>query len=293
MQLTFWGVRGSIPSPGSETVKYGGNTTCLEILTDHGHRIIIDAGSGIRPLGLKLARSMPLTCALFITHTHWDHIQGLPFFVPLFVPKNSLTIYGAADPVTFGSVKDILSVQLEYRYFPVREAELKADISAQTLREGQDVRIGDATVTPILLNHPVLNFGYKIQCNGKSLFFTGDHEQYSNIYAPEDEDYDEYEKAISEKKNAVVEFIRGVDVLVADAQYTTAEYATKVGWGHSTFDQCVALAKDANVKRLFLTHHEPTRPDSELDAILAQLHAANADAGLDIELAVEGNSIIC
>jgi phosphoribosyl 1,2-cyclic phosphodiesterase len=288
MQLTFWGVRGSIPSPGPQTVKYGGNTTCLEIRSDAGERIILDAGSGVRALGLELARSMPVNCSLFITHTHWDHIHGLPFFIPLFVPGNRLDIYGAADPVSMGSVKDVLSVQLEYRYFPVREAELKAEITTSTLREGQPIRIGDATITPILLNHPVLNFGYKIVCNGKSLFFTGDHERYYNIYSPEEEDFEEYEKAVNEKQAAFVEFLRDVDVLVADAQYTSEEYKGKVGWGHSTYAQSVALAKAAGVPRLFLTHHDPTRGDDALDAILERLRREHAGPDFDLDFAREG-----
>lgn len=288
MQLKFWGVRGSIPSPGPQTVKYGGNTTCLELRSDAGARIILDAGSGVRALGLELAAAMPVACSLFITHTHWDHIHGLPFFVPLFVPKNRLDIYGAADPVSQGSVKDVLSVQLEYRYFPVREAELKAEIKASTLREGQPIQIQDVTVTPILLNHPVLNFGYKVACNGRSLFFTGDHEQYYNLYSPEEEDFEEYEKAVSEKKAALVEFLRGVDTLVADAQYTGEEYKTKIGWGHSTYGQSVGLAKAAGVPRLFLTHHDPTRSDDALDAILARLRNEHAGPDFELHMAKEG-----
>lgn len=267
MKITFRGVRGSIPSPGPNTVRYGGNTTCIGLETDDGQIIILDAGTGIYPLGQNLLKQMPLKCSIFITHTHWDHIQGLPFFVPLFVPKNEITIYGAFDPVLERSIKDVLNRQMEYCYFPVREAELKADIQYNTLRERQTIEIGATKITPILMNHPVLNFGYKIESNGKVLFFTGDTEPLYNIYAPDDDYYLEYEVLIANKNRMLADFISGVDVLIADAAYTTEEYPARKGWGHGTFDSCIALAKEAGAKDLYLTHHEPLRTDEDLDSI--------------------------
>ncbi len=287
MHCTFWGVRGSIPTPGAETVRYGGNTTCLEVRTNDGDLIILDGGSGIRGLGLELAKNMPVTCSIFLTHTHWDHIQGLPFFVPLFIPGNKITMYGMRDPVTMGDVSDALRVQMEYRYFPVREAELKSDVSHVTISEGQRVVIGSSSITPILMNHPVLTFGYKIEADGKSLFFTGDHESPANIYSPEEPDYATYAKHVQEKRDAILNFIRGVDVLIADAQYTEEEYADKIGWGHSSYEHSVSLAQEAEAKALYLTHHEPTRPDDALDAILRSLRAQHQSPP-EIHMAREG-----
>ena len=176
MKIKFWGVRGSIPVPGPKTVKYGGNTTCIEIRTDSGELVILDGGTGIFQLAQSLLGEMPVTANVFLSHSHWDHIHGLPFFVPLFVPGNRLRLHGAYDLVSGRGVEQVMDVQLQYSFFPIREAELKASIEYFTLTPGVPVEVGDSTtVTPILLNHPVVNFGYRIDCNGKSVFFTGDH----------------------------------------------------------------------------------------------------------------------
>jgi phosphoribosyl 1,2-cyclic phosphodiesterase len=271
MKVKFYGVRGSIASPGQNTVKYGGNTTCIMIETDSGEILILDAGTGIHILAQELIKKLPLKCSIFITHTHWDHIQGLPFFIPLFIAKNEIVIYGASDPVSGGSIKDILSRQMEYRYFPVREAELKADITYIPLNEKQTIETGSAKITSILMNHPVINYGYKIECGGKSVFFTGDNEPLYNIYKPQDDYYEIYEDLIAEKNVMLMNFINGVDLIIADSAYTAEEYPLKRGWGHGTFDSCVTMAKEAHAKKLCLTHHEPLRSDDDLDNIFSKL----------------------
>jgi phosphoribosyl 1,2-cyclic phosphodiesterase len=278
LKIRFWGVRGSIPSPGPKTVRYGGNTTCIEVETDDGQTIILDAGTGIHPLALSLLKKMPTSCSIFLSHTHWDHIQGLPFFVPIFMPMNTIRIYGAFDPVLQRDIRDVLSRQMEYCYFPVREAELKADLQYCSLSEGQTLEIGSARVTNIMMNHTVITFGYRIDCGGKSVFFTGDNEILYNIYRPGDDYYDEYEGLIAQKNAILADFIRGVDVLIADSAYTEQEYTAKKGWGHGTYDQCIALAQKAGVKALYLTHHEPQRSDEELDKIHDLLKGKFADA---------------
>lgn len=289
MKIKLWGVRGSIPTPGPSTVKYGGNTTCLEILDDDGERIILDAGTGIRELGMQLAREMPIKAHLFITHTHWDHIQGLPFFIPLFVPGNDVSIYGMNNPISMEGIRDVLSTQMEYRYFPVREVELNANINYIGIKEGETITIGATTVTSMLMNHPVFTFGFKVESKGKSFFFTGDHEPYSNIYSPGEEDYEDYEKHVREKHQILVDFIRGVDFMVADSQYTEAEYPPKIGWGHSTFDHSIALTQEAEISRLVMTHHEPVRDDAAMDAIAEELQKQYADVGFPFEIAKEGD----
>lgn len=277
------------------TARYGGNTTCIEVRTDDGHLIIFDGGTGIRPLGLELLKSLPVKADIFISHTHWDHIQGLPFFVPLFIPGNELHIHGATDPIYGRDIQAVLGAQMEYCYFPVRQVELKADIHFHTMREGDSVQVGDATIDAILMNHPVLTFGYRVTCNGRSLFFSGDHEPVQNIYPPEDEFHTEYQALVDEKRNRLVEFVRDSDLLILDAMYTEEEYPAKVGWGHGTFKTTLELAQKAKAKRVVFTHHEPIRTDEQLDAkrdeIRAQLEGQGpgpetfvAYEGLEIEL---------
>ncbi len=271
MKIRFWGVRGSIPSPGPKTVRYGGNTTCIEVRSDDGELIILDAGSGIFPLAQTLLKELPVRAHVFITHTHWDHIHGLPFFIPFFIPGNSVRIHGAYDVISSQGIEQIMDVQMQYSYFPIREAELKARIEYQTLEIGEVVTIGDATVTNTLLNHPVIDFGYRVDCKGKSVFFTGDHEPWFNIYDEGDEGYAEYQTMVDEKQQQMDEVVRGVDVLIMDCAYTAAEYPVKKGWGHSTFDYAIALARRAGVKKLVCTHHEPTRSDDELERVFAEV----------------------
>ena len=293
MKVRFWGVRGSIASPGPGTVRYGGNTTCIEVRSDANELIVLDGGTGIFQLSQTLFKEMPLTSHVFITHTHWDHIQGLPFFIPIFVPGNTVRIHGAYDIVSGSGIEQVMNVQLQYSYFPVREAELKARIEYETLTVGEPFVVGDATVTSVMLNHPVIDLGYRVDCNGKSVFFTGDHEPWYNIYDPADAEYAEYQRIVDEKQDSFVEAIRGVDVLIADSSYTAAEYPAKKGWGHGTFDSTIALGKRAGAKKIVCTHHEPTRFDDELERVFAEVMKRNPRGAGDPEvlLAREGMEI--
>jgi len=290
VKFKFWGVRGSIPSPGAHTVRYGGNTTCIEVRGNDGTLIILDGGTGIFALAQALLRELPVKANIFITHSHWDHIHGLPFFIPLFIPGNSVRFYGAFNPVSGSGIEQVMAVQLQYSYFPVREAEMKAAIEYETLTIGQTVEVGDCTVTNTLLNHPVIDFGYRIECDGKSMFFTGDHEPYYNIYDPSDEDYAEYQALIEDKQAAVDQAMRGVDALIVDTSYTREEYPGKLGWGHGYFDASIAMAQRVGAKRLYCTHHEPTRSDDELETVFAQVMARHEPQlqGLEVFLAREG-----
>ncbi len=290
MKVKFWGVRGSIACPGPKTVRYGGNTTCIEIRTDNNELIVLDAGTGIFQLSQALLAELPVTANVLITHSHWDHIQGLPLFIPNFIPGNTLRLHGGFDPVSGKGIEQVMSVQLQYSFFPVREAEMKARIEYVTLMPNETVQVGSAKVTPCLLNHPVIDFGYRIECDGKSVFFTGDHEPPYNIYEPGDDGHDEYQVFVDEKIRSIQDAMRGVDVLIADSSYTDAEYASKKGWGHGTYGSSIATAKAAGVKVLYCTHHEPTRSDDALESVFAtalETHAANAE-GIDVRLAREG-----
>ncbi|MCK9388306.1 MAG: MBL fold metallo-hydrolase [Sulfuritalea sp.] len=269
MKVRFWGVRGSIPSPGPHTIRYGGNTTCIEVRSDEGALIILDAGTGIFPLAQELLKQMPVRANVFITHTHWDHIHGLPFFTPLYIPGNSVRIHGGYDVVAGRGIDQIMEVQLQYSYFPVREAEMLASIDYETLSIGEPVTVADATVTPLMLNHPVVDFGYRVDCNGKSVFFTGDHEPWLNIYAPEDEGYAEFQQMVDMQQGQLDKALAGLDVLITDCSYTAAEYPTKIGWGHGTLEGSIAWARKLGVKKLVCTHHEPIRSDDELERVFA------------------------
>ena len=290
MQIKFWGVRGSIASPGPRTVRYGGNTTCIEIRTDDKQLIILDAGTGIFPLSQTLLSQMPVTANVLITHSHWDHIQGLPFFIPNFIPGNTLRLHGPYDPVSGKGVEEMMSVQLQYSYFPVREAELKARIEYVTVMPEQSLSIGSTTITPYMLNHPVINLGYRIECHGKSVFFTGDHEPPYNIFSPEDDEYAEYQSFVDERQRAILSAMQGVDVLIADCSYTTHEYPAKQGWGHGTYDSSIQYAQSSGARHLFCTHHEPTRSDDQLEAVFDDVRKDHPNLGdLDVRLAREGD----
>lgn len=294
IKLKFWGVRGSIPSPGEKTTYFGGNTTCIEIRTDDNDLIILDGGTGIFPLSQSLLKELPVTAHIFNTHSHWDHIQGLPFFIPIFIPGNLIRLYGISDPISGEGPERIMNVQMQYSFFPIREAEIRSKFEYFPLMPNESVSVGSATVTAILLNHPVLNLGYRVDCNGKSLFFTGDHEPHFNIYETDDEGYAEYQELIEEQRQSIIEGIRGVDILVSDSAYTIEEYPAKRGWGHGTFDSSIQLARDVGAKFLYCTHHEPTRSDENLRKVFDEALCRNADmvGELDIRLAREGEEIV-
>jgi len=288
MQVKFWGVRGSIASPGPNTARYGGNTTCIEIRAGD-ELIILDGGTGIFPLSQTLFPELPRKTHIFITHTHWDHIQGLPFFVPIFIPDNHIHLYGAFDPVTQKGVEQVYDVQLQYSFFPIREVELNAKIHYQSLRPGEVVQIGEVTIRTVLMNHPVTNLGYRVEYQGKSVFFTGDHEPPYNLYEEGEDGFDDCALMVEQKVADIDALMRDVDVLIADASYTPEEYVQKKGWGHGTYDSCIAMAERVGAKRLFCTHHEPTRTDDALEKVFAEaLLRCQPKAELNIELAQEG-----
>ncbi len=280
IKVTFWGVRGSIPCPGPTSVKYGGNTACIELRFGEGEEeklIIIDAGSGIRELSGKLLShdlpKGPIKTKIFITHTHWDHIMGFPFFVPIYIPGTELDIYG---PVTYEDegLDKIIGSQLRYRYFPVKQSELSATIKYHSLKECK-MDLGDGiTVETCYLNHPILCLGYRFTYKGKSVTTCYDTEPFRNLF-PTDPDapgYDpvaaeEGELAAKEQNEKIMRFIYGSDVLIYDSQYTDEEYhKSKLGWGHSTFEWTTNAAHKSKVKKLYYFHHDPLASDEYLDA---------------------------
>jgi phosphoribosyl 1,2-cyclic phosphodiesterase len=278
LTVTFWGVRGSIPVPGPDTMKYGGNTACLDLRSDAGDWIVFDAGTGLRVLGESLDLSKNYAVNLCISHPHWDHINGFPFFPVIYIPGNTVNIYG---PGTFEkSLEEIIRGQMQYSYFPVRTDELRASINFYEIKNNQ-FTVGNFKVYTHLLNHPVTCYGYKVVYQDKVFVYLGDNEPYYNVYKDNDPEVIQFAKQMNEQ---LVEFVKGADVLVSDAQYIPAEYPKKTGWGHSTTHHVINLALKAKVKTLFLFHHEPLRKDKELDAIVTHYRNVLQKKGLSLEL---------
>lgn len=304
IRVRFWGVRGSVPCPGPATVKFGGNTSCLELRFGEEDRlIVIDAGTGIRELAGHIMKNDlprgPIKTDLFLTHTHWDHIMGFPFFIPLFIPNTELKVFG---PVTYeeDTLDKIVGGMLSYRYWPVRLTELAAKIEYHNLKEGSRDLGGGVWLTTKYLNHPILVLGYRFEYRGKVLCTAYDTEPFRNVFdvSPDDPSYDEEavkegENAAQEENEKVVSFIRGADVLIHDAQYTHKEYiSSKLGWGHSSFEYAVNAAHQAGVKKLLLFHHDPDRSDAELERIEDRIRRSIAGKStMEVMIAREGLTV--
>jgi phosphoribosyl 1,2-cyclic phosphodiesterase len=246
--VRFWGVRGAIPTPHHGNLGYGGNTTCLEIETPEGH-VVIDGGSGLRILGGALAKEhagKPLSLNILMTHFHWDHIQGIPFFIPLYSPANEVTFW-SDRPVDL--LKGTLEGQMRHPYFPVPFGHVPGRCNFE--RMDQQHKFGDLTVRPFALHHPQDASGYRFEFDGKVIVHACDHEEGNDRY-----------------DRIVAEYAKGADVLIIDAQYTPEQYKTKKGWGHSTWKYAVETAREAGVKRLVLFHHDPAHDDAFIDSMV-------------------------
>jgi phosphoribosyl 1,2-cyclic phosphodiesterase/FixJ family two-component response regulator len=265
MRIEFWGTRGSIARPGPSTARYGGNTSCIEIRSRAGTLIIVDCGTGAHPLGQKLvsARGGGRRGHILISHTHWDHIQGLPFFAPLFIPGNEWDIYG---PKGLGqSLREALAGQMQYTYFPITPEQFGATIRYHDLVEG-GLEIDDVKISTHYLNHPALTLGYRLEADGVSVVYSCDHEPHSRALATG-------RGEITGQDRRYADFISGADLLIHDAQYIAEEYPAKIGWGHSTVEYAVRMGQHAGVKTIALTHHDPLRDDDFIDRVLESIGA--------------------
>jgi len=270
VRIRFWGTRGSIPTPGQRTVRYGGNTACVEVRSTGGELLVLDAGTGLRELGAQLAQNGngPLSLDLFISHLHWDHIQGIPFFRPAYDARTAMRVYA---PQHQRPLKELLGIGMDDPFFPVDLDAVPAKLDISEFPEGTEHRAGPFRVRGARLFHPAPAFAYRVEADGRSL-----------VYATDTED------PFSGRENPVIDLARDVDVLIHDAQYLDGDY--KKGWGHSTAETAVDVAARAGAKRLVLYHHDPDRSDDALDkiAVDAQRLAKEKAGALEVLVAYEG-----
>ena len=287
MRIRFWGTRGSIPKPGPATVRYGGNTSCVEVRAE-GTLIVLDCGTGAHELGQQIvaANPGPMRGRLLISHTHWDHIQGFPFFAPLFVPGSEWDVYA---PRQLGrTLAEILGGQMHRTYFPVPLGELAATIRYHELTEGM-FDLDGIRVTTRYLNHPAPALGYRLEANGVVLVYATDHEPHSRHHP----DVRGEGERVHREDSRHIEFLAGADLVIHDSMYTLEEYPGRISWGHTPAEWAVDFAVAAHARRLALFHHDPSRTDRALDDLLAlcrkRLPAANAP---EVFAAAEGQYLV-
>jgi phosphoribosyl 1,2-cyclic phosphodiesterase len=290
--VKFWGVRGSIPTPGPTTVHYGGNTSCVEVRAD-GQIIILDAGTGMRLLGQQLVaefESQPIDATVLLTHTHWDHIQGLPFFQPVYKPQNHLRILGF-EGARHG-LEVVLAGQMESPFFPIGLREVPANVRIDELNE-MSFNVGPVRVQAAFANHPGICVGYRLFTSEGSIAFFPDNEPFPEAAPPMRAAGGAEASARSFAKSEnrkMIDFLRGTDVLIMDTQYDVNEYKRHTGWGHGCLDDVVSLALKAEAKTLFLFHHDPSHDDAKISQMVAHARKLVADrkANLHVEAAREG-----
>ena len=295
-RIQFWGTRGSIAVPGPETLRYGGNTTCVELRAD-GEIIVLDAGSGIRPLGVSLQREFqgrPINLSLLITHAHWDHIQGFPFFKPAYDSKNEIRIFGFDG--AGASFREIMTEPMRAPFFPITMQELSARMDINRLSE-MKFSLGKVDIHATFVNHPGVCAGYRIFSSGGSVAFLPDHEPYEFFLhttrgkqlSPE-----QVKEIAANEHGRLVEFLRGSDMLILDSQYTDQEYQRHIGWGHASISSAVSLALEADVQTLLLFHHDPSHDDAMVDTMVesARELAAESGRGLEVAGAQQGSEML-
>ena len=293
MRVRFWGTRGSIATPGPNTIHYGGNTSCVELTTASGELLIFDCGTGAHRLAAQLMAQgkKPIHANILLGHTHWDHIQGFPFFTPAFIKGNSAAIYGPEG--SRGSLHDVLSGQMEFRYFPVELDQLPAAITYHDLSEGIHT-IGGARVATQFLNHPAMTLGYRVEADGVVVVYLVDHEPFSDDLWRADAEPGHIGSILHDGDRRHAEFMANADLVIHDAQYTPEEYGPKKTWGHSTYDYAVQIAAAAGVRQVALTHHDPGHDDRFVADIerKARALALKCGSGLEVFCAYEGCELV-
>ena len=289
MRVRFWGTRGSIATPGAHTAHFGGNTSCVELRTAANDLFILDSGTGIRLLGMDLLAGgpAPVRGRVLIGHTHWDHIQGFPFFMPMFTPGNEFDVYAPRDSQR--SLHEVLAGQMQFTYFPVELAQIPAKITCHEL--GQGVHdIAGVRIFAQYLHHPALTLGYRLEADGVTVVYLADHEPYSERLWQSVGVPGRLDSILHEGDRRHADFMLDADLVIHDAQYTPEEYPTRRRWGHSPFDYVVELAAAAGVRRLALTHHDPNHDDRAVEEIerRARELAASRGAATEVFCAYEG-----
>ncbi len=298
MRLRFWGTRGSIPTPGKNTVRYGGNTPCVEVRFGDDELLIFDAGTGICSLGDALVNSgAPVRACLALSHGHWDHIQGFPFFKPIYIPGNELTIVGARPRGM--TLRRMFTDLMSRVYFPVKLTDLRAKIVFRPVRE-DTISIFGARLSTCYVYHPAMTLGYRLEADGKSLVYITDNEPFDRELAGSMKTVDrvvvnKYLRQEGNPNQRIFDFARGANVLIHDATYTPEEYVNHVGWGHSHYMFTLEVAARAGVKKLVLFHHEQAHSDDRIDEILSKCKKEIRNRGYCFECvaAAEGMEIAC
>jgi phosphoribosyl 1,2-cyclic phosphodiesterase len=304
MRVKFWGVRGSLPVPGRKTERYGGNTSCVEVRSESGTRVVVDAGTGIRKLGKELAADADADRTevhLLISHTHWDHIQGLPFFSPLYQAGNRLCVYARKRDDLH--LRAVFASQTDDPYFPIPFEEAKADIAFRELLDSAEFQVSDVKVACAPLNHPYIATAYRLTVDGASVVYVSDTAPFSDILfgdqfvprppGPATELSLSDRKKLAQMRDGVVRLCEGADLVVYDTMFTPEDYERIPHFGHSRPSDAVQICREAGVRQLALFHHAPERSDAEIDAILEETRATTKREGiaLDVVAAYEGLDI--
>src|SRR5256714_3788677 len=286
-RIKFWGTRGSIAVPGPKTLQYGGDTTCVELRAD-SEVIVLDAGSGIRRLGVALQKEFqerPINLSLLITHAHWDHIQGFPFFRPAYDPKNEIRILGFDGAgATF---REIMTEPMRSPFFPISMRELSAETEITRLTE-MKFSLGKLDIHAAFVNHPGVCAGYRIFTSAGSIAFLPDHEPYEfflHVARGKQLSAEQAREIATDQHAALVQFLRGSDILILDTQYTDQEYTTHIGWGHGSISSAVSLALEAKVQTLLLFHHDPSHDDKMVDTMVESARELVIKSGRHLEVA--------
>jgi phosphoribosyl 1,2-cyclic phosphodiesterase len=277
MHIRVWGCRGSLATPGRDTLHYGGNTSCVEVRLTDGTVLILDAGTGIRPLGIQLEKEGVTQVHILLSHLHLDHLQGLGFFMPLFRQGVKVDIWGPSSPVT--NLRDRIATYLSAPLFPVSVSQLAADVTFHDAPESWP--IGGATVRTLNVAHQGSTIGIRIEEGGHSFVYMPDHEPSLGVDL----------RTLGPEWVSGCALAHGADLLMHDAQYTEAEYPAHVGWGHSSIEHVVVFAEMAEVKRLLLFHHDPLHTDDELEELMARARQLCDGKPMSLDMAYEGMEI--